>query len=244
MKSSPPAPSSPAIVSRSGRPAAISVPNASTSKASVSGHDSASDFIIAALFAWLKSDHMAAGPVRRTVTPEPGQPGEAVLQPARGLDHLRRLPAREPGDDRGAAVARDGDAFRGAEHAAHGPVAAKHVLHRRALRSRGRRRRRSAGHDDRQRVRSLSREVRLDRAASGPRLRAWSLPTGPRERLVRERRKRPEAEHDDPPDMTTSRRWSAAHAPRRPRGWTVEWSVMPATVRSGPVAASGIRPIF
>ena len=70
MKSSPPAPISPAIVSRSGRPAATSVPNASTSSVSVSGHDSASDFIIAALLAWLKSDHMAAGPVRRTVMPE------------------------------------------------------------------------------------------------------------------------------------------------------------------------------
>ena len=69
MKSRPPAPSSPAIVSSSGRPAATSVPNASTSSVSVSGHDSASDFIIAALLAWLKSDHMAAGPVRRTVTP-------------------------------------------------------------------------------------------------------------------------------------------------------------------------------
>ena len=39
------------MVSNSGSPAATSVPNASTSSASVSGHDSASDFIIAVLFA-------------------------------------------------------------------------------------------------------------------------------------------------------------------------------------------------
>ena len=69
--SRPPAPSRPAVVSRSGRPAATSVPNASTSSTSVSGHESASDRIIAALLAWLKSDHIAAGPVSLTVTPGP-----------------------------------------------------------------------------------------------------------------------------------------------------------------------------
>ena len=65
--SSPPAPSRPAIVSSSGRPAATSVPNANSNSASVSGHDSSSDLSIASLLAALKSDHIAAGPVRRTV---------------------------------------------------------------------------------------------------------------------------------------------------------------------------------
>ena len=50
-KSRPPALTSPTIVSRSGSPAATSVPNARTSSVSVSGQDSASDFIIAALLA-------------------------------------------------------------------------------------------------------------------------------------------------------------------------------------------------
>ena len=135
----------------------------------MSGHDSASDFIIAALLAWLKSDHMAAGPVRRTVTPAPGQPGETVLEPARRLDHLRRRCTREPGDDRGAAVARDGDARLRRQHAAHGrgrcagptrtPASAARIgrsLDPGAL----------AGHDHGQRIRPLPGEMRLDRAAS------------------------------------------------------------------------------
>ena len=65
--SSPPAPSRPAIVSSSGSPAAASVPKANTSSARVSGQDSTSDLSIAALLAALKSDHIAAAPVRRTV---------------------------------------------------------------------------------------------------------------------------------------------------------------------------------
>ena len=56
------------MVSNSGSPAAASVPKASSSSASVSGHDSTSDLSIAALLAALKSDHIAAAPVRRTLT--------------------------------------------------------------------------------------------------------------------------------------------------------------------------------
>ena len=47
----------------------MSVPKASTRSPSVSGHDSISDLTIAALLAALKSDHIAAGPVMRTVIP-------------------------------------------------------------------------------------------------------------------------------------------------------------------------------
>ena len=168
----------------------------------MSGHDSASDFIIAALLAWLKSDHMAAGPVRRTVTSE---------LDSRARRSFNRVAASTISD--GAAPAspvtiavrpssRDRDAPPRREHSAHGMVAAKHALHsgerrpHRAMIAPGA----LVGHDDRQRVRSLSREMRLDRATSFPGLRAWSFPAGARERLVRERRERPEAEHKRSPE--------------------------------------------
>ena len=208
---------SPAIVSRSGRPAATSVPNASTSSVSVSGQDSASDFIIAALLARLKSDHIAAGPVRRTVISEPDSAREAVLKPSGRLDHLRRRCARQPGDDRGPTVARDGDPLLRREHPAHAVVAAKHPSHagergaHRPIADPGA----LAGHDHRQRIRPLPGEVRLDRAASVPGLRARNLPTGARQRPVGERRERPEAEHDDRPRR--SRHAGGGRPPMRPR---------------------------
>ncbi len=62
---------SPRIVSRSGRPAATSDPNASTRIASVTGQEISSDFIMASLLAVLKSDHMPGAPVSDTVTPLP-----------------------------------------------------------------------------------------------------------------------------------------------------------------------------
>ena len=65
-------------MSSSGRPAATSVPNANTSSTSVSGHESSSDSSIASLFAALKSDHIAAGPVSRTATPGRRQAREAA----------------------------------------------------------------------------------------------------------------------------------------------------------------------
>ena len=58
---------SPRIVRRSGSPAATSDPNASSRIASVTGQERISDFIIALLFASLKSDHMPGAPVRPTV---------------------------------------------------------------------------------------------------------------------------------------------------------------------------------
>ena len=70
------------------------------------------------------------------------QPGEAVLQAARRLDHLRRRRARQPGDDRGAAVPRNGGALAGREHSAHGRVAAQHAFRTPATRGAHRRARR------------------------------------------------------------------------------------------------------
>ncbi len=69
IQSDPAAATSPAIVSISGSPAATREPKASTRIASVTGHEISSDFIIADLFAWLKSDHMPGAPVRLTCTP-------------------------------------------------------------------------------------------------------------------------------------------------------------------------------
>ena len=69
IQSEPAAATNPAIVSISGSPAATSEPNASTRMASVTGQEISSDFIIADLLAWLKSDHMPAAPVRSTRTP-------------------------------------------------------------------------------------------------------------------------------------------------------------------------------
>jgi hypothetical protein len=69
IQSEPAAATNPAIVSISGSPAATSDPNASTRMASVTGQEISSDFIIADLLAWLKSDHMPAAPVRLTRTP-------------------------------------------------------------------------------------------------------------------------------------------------------------------------------
>ncbi len=54
---------SPRIVSSSGNPAAASEPNARTRMASVTGQLISSDFIIAVLLAWLKSDHSPEAPV-------------------------------------------------------------------------------------------------------------------------------------------------------------------------------------
>ena len=57
----------PMIVSISGRPAATSEPKAISRIASVTGQETTSDFIIASLLAWLKSDHMPEAPVSATV---------------------------------------------------------------------------------------------------------------------------------------------------------------------------------
>ena len=59
---------SPRIVSSSGRPAATSEPKATTMIAIVTGQDRSSDFIIAALFAVLKSLQMPGDPVTETAT--------------------------------------------------------------------------------------------------------------------------------------------------------------------------------
>src|SRR4051794_9226086 len=69
IQSEPAAATNPAIVSISGSPAATREPNASTRIARVTGHEISSDLSIADLFAWLKSDHIAAAPVRLTRTP-------------------------------------------------------------------------------------------------------------------------------------------------------------------------------
>jgi hypothetical protein len=71
----PAAATSPASVSINGRPAATSEPNASTRIAIVTGQENSSDFIIAVLFSWSKSDHMPAEPARSTRTP--GEPSAA-----------------------------------------------------------------------------------------------------------------------------------------------------------------------
>ena len=69
IQSEPAAAINPTSVSISGSPAATSEPNASTRIAIVTGHEISSDFIIADLFAWSKSDHMPAAPARLTCTP-------------------------------------------------------------------------------------------------------------------------------------------------------------------------------
>jgi hypothetical protein len=104
--SNPPAPRRPAIVSSSGRPAATSVPKAASSSASVSGHDSISDLSIAALLAPLKSDHIAAGPVRRTASPGADSRARRVLSlPAASTIPRGVAPARPTT----TAVPRSGD---------------------------------------------------------------------------------------------------------------------------------------
>ncbi len=70
----------PRIVRSSGRPAATSEPKASTRIAIVTGHESSSDFIIALLFASLKSDHIPGAPVRLTVTPLPERAASSPLR--------------------------------------------------------------------------------------------------------------------------------------------------------------------
>ena len=106
------------------------------------------------------------------------------------------------------------------EHSAHGPVAAEHPLH---SGKRGGHWRIAdpgalAGHDHRQRVRSLSGEMRLDRAASLPGLRARSLPSGARKRPVRERRERPEGEHGDAPNDHDQPAVVSRPCPQAPQG--------------------------
>ena len=191
--SSPPAPRSPAIVSSSGRPAATRVPKAKSSSASVSGQDSISDLSIAALFAALKSDHIAAVPVRRTATPGADRRATRSFEPPGRLDHLVRRRAREPDHDRRAAVGRD----RVHEDVRDGRVAAEHCSH--AREGRLVRARTRTGDDHGQRVGAAAGEVGLERVAGLHGLRAESLPAGARKRPVRERRERAEHQHDRAP---------------------------------------------
>ena len=60
---------SPRIVSSSGSPAATSEPKARTRMTIVTGQEKSSDFIIAVLFAALKSLHIPEAPVSETLTP-------------------------------------------------------------------------------------------------------------------------------------------------------------------------------
>ena len=109
---------SPRIVRSSGRPAATSEPNASTRIASVTGHEMSSDFIIALLFASLKSDHIPGAPVRLTDDPVASPTSaRSPFSSSAALHHLGRAGGGAALDDRRAAVPRDlrlrdrGDAF-------------------------------------------------------------------------------------------------------------------------------------
>ncbi len=210
--SRPPAPSSPAIVSSSGRPAAINVPNASASSASVSGHDSASDFIIAALLAWLKSDHIAAGPVRRTVRP--------------GLDCRARRSSRRPAastiSDGGApaspvtiAVRRSCETVtpgRGAST----PLTAGSARSTPSTRASAARIGRSpATTTDSAYVPCPGKCDSIARLASPDSEPGASQPA-PDSALSANGASAPSASTATPQTRTTSLRWSAAHAPRRP----------------------------
>ena len=66
IQSAPAAATRPRIESSSGMPAAATEPNATSSTASVSGHDVISERSIAALFSSLNCDHSAADPVSAT----------------------------------------------------------------------------------------------------------------------------------------------------------------------------------
>jgi len=66
----PAATSSPAMVRRSGRPAATRLPKAITRMMIVTGHDSSSDLSMAERLAVLKLAHSALSPVRVTLTPD------------------------------------------------------------------------------------------------------------------------------------------------------------------------------
>src|SRR5271166_2625417 len=70
ITSAPAATSSPAMVSKSGSPAATRLPNAMIRMMIVTGHDSISDFSMADRLAVLKSAHRALSPVKVTLTPE------------------------------------------------------------------------------------------------------------------------------------------------------------------------------
>ena len=107
IQSEPAAATSPTIVSISGSPAATSEPNASTRIASVTGHEISSDFIIADLFAWLKSDHMPAAPVRSTSHPVGAELRERALQLVGRAHHVVRVARRARLDHGGVAIGRD-----------------------------------------------------------------------------------------------------------------------------------------
>ena len=89
---------SPRIVSRSGSPAAASVPKASTRIASVTGQERSSDVIIALRLAVLKSDHIPEEPVRETRDVLAAQRAELPLQRVGRGDHRRRVALRAGGD--------------------------------------------------------------------------------------------------------------------------------------------------
>ena len=184
-------------MSSSGRPAATSVPNATSSSASVSGQDSSSDLSIAALLAALKSDHIAAGPVRRTVDAGRRQPREAGLEPAGRLHHLVRR-ARPPGRRRPPCAPSDACLPR-REHARHRRVAAKDRSDTRERRAH--RRLACADRRRRPRARSVPRpgKLRLERVAGGHGLRVERLPAGARQRAVGERRERAQDQDDAAP---------------------------------------------
>ena len=114
IQSEPAAATNPMIVSISGSPAAASEPKASTRIASVTGHEISSDFIIADLFAWLKSDHMAGAPVRSTRTPSEPSLRERALQLVGRAHHVVRVARRARADHGRVAIGRDRDAGRGA----------------------------------------------------------------------------------------------------------------------------------
>ena len=226
IQSEPAAATNPAIVSISGSPAATSEPNASTRMASVTGHEISSDFIIADLFAWLKSDHMPGAPVRSTRIPsEPSfASGPFSSSAARTMSFaLRAAPAWI------TAVWRSGEIdtpARGADRR-HRRIAPQPGL----APARSTRRERGIGdglvrrvNDDRQAVAPEPVEVLVDQLSRLHGLGPGRLPTGSRQRRLDTRREdardRPRARPRSPTTVREVRRRSSDPASRsvRPAG--------------------------
>ena len=191
----------------------------------MTGQEISSDFIIADLFAWLKSDHMPAAPVRSTRTPsEPSfASGPLSSSAARTMSFASRAaPARitavwrsgeiETPARGGSTLATAGSPFSFASTASQRPLEGGigDGLVRRV-------------NDDRQGVAPEPVEAPVDQLARLNRLGAGRLPAGSRQRCLHARREDAETHRDHDPRRRRRRRSASPSSGRasrsgRPRG--------------------------
>ena len=200
IQSEPAAATSPRIVSISGSPAATSEPNASTRIASVTGHEISSDFIIADLFASLKSDHMPGRPGEVDLDAVGAELRERVLELAGGAHHLVRVARRARPDHGGVAIGRDRAPAATATVAIAGSALSLAATARRVCPERG------IGDglvgrvdDDQRAVAAQPGEVGVDQPARVNGLGTRRLPTGSGQRGLGPWREEPETQRDDDP---------------------------------------------